>query len=158
MFNDRKYLNLYNLLKYMLKKILVAIDGSPQSSKALDIAIDMAKRFESKLYIVHVIEEQKYMLAINYPPAYPEMVDSLLKNAKELLDEAAKKAMEQGVNAEQLLERGDAASKIIDAADNLCVDMIVMGSRGLRGVTKFLLGSVSERVVKYSKRPVMVIK
>ncbi len=67
--------------------------------------------------------------------------------------------MEQGVNAEQLLERGDAASKIIDAADNLCVDMIVMGSRGgLRGVTKFLLGSVSERVVKYSKRPVMVIK
>ncbi|WP_188596821.1 universal stress protein [Thermocladium modestius] len=142
----------------MLKKILVAIDGSPQSSKALDIAIDMAKRFESKLYIVHVIEEQKYMLAINYPPAYPEMVDSLLKNAKELLDEAAKKAMEQGVNAEQLLERGDAASKIIDAADNLCVDMIVMGSRGLRGVTKFLLGSVSERVVKYSKRPVMVIK
>ncbi len=142
----------------MLKKILVAIDGSPQSSKALGIAIDMARRFESKLYIVHVIEEQKYMLAINYPPAYPEMVDSLLRNARELLDEATKKAVEQGVNTEQLLERGDAASKIIDAADNLGVDMIVMGSRGLRGVTKFLLGSVSERVVKYSKRPVMIIK
>ena len=142
----------------MLKKILVAIDGSPQSLKALDIAIDMARRFESRLYIIHVIEEQKYMLAINYPPAYPEMVDSLLKSAKELLDDATKKAVEQGINAEQLLERGDAASKIIDAADNLGVDMIVMGSRGLRGITKFLLGSVSERVVKYSKRPVMVIK
>ncbi|MGC8596935.1 MAG: universal stress protein [Thermocladium sp.] len=142
----------------MFKKILIAIDGSPQSDKALNIGIDMAKRFNSKLYLVHVIEEQKYILAMNYPPVYPEMMDSLLKNAKDLLDSSVKKASMEGVEAEPILERGDAADKIMSAADRLGVDIIIMGSRGLKGVTRFLLGSVSERIVRYCKRPVLVVK
>lgn len=142
----------------MLKKILIAIDGSPQANKALSIGIDMAKRFESKLYLVHVIEEQKYMMAINYPPVHPEIMDSLLKNAKTLLDDAVAKAKMEGVDSDAVLEHGDAADKIINTANSLGVDLIIMGSRGLKGVTRFLLGSVSDKVVKYCKRPVLVVK
>jgi len=64
----------------------------------------------------------------------------------------------EGVEAEPILERGDAADKIMSAADRLGVDIIIMGSRGLKGVTRFLLGSVSERIVRYCKRPVLVVK
>ncbi len=80
------------------------------------------------------------------------------KQGRDLINKAVEHAKSQGVNAEGLLEVGtDAAETIINVANNLNVDLIVVGSRGLKGLTRFLLGSVSEKVVRYANRPVLVV-
>ncbi len=80
------------------------------------------------------------------------------RGSRDLLNKAVERAKSQGVNAEGLLEVGtDAAETIINVANNLNVDLIVVGSRGLKGLTRFLLGSVSEKVVRYANRPVLVV-
>jgi nucleotide-binding universal stress UspA family protein len=63
-----------------------------------------------------------------------------------------------GVNAETILARGNAADKILETAERLNVDLIVVGSRGLRGLARFLLGSVSEKVARHSNKPVLIVK
>lgn len=142
----------------MFNKILVATDGSPYSDKALDAAIVLAKAFNSTLYIIHVVEEDKVALAASTMPVMANLIEDMVRIGNEILNKAKDKAINAGVKAEVILARGNAADKILETADNLNVDLIVVGSRGLRGLARFLLGSVSEKVVRHSNRPVMVIK
>lgn len=80
------------------------------------------------------------------------------RQGRDLINKAVERARSQGVNAEGLLETGtDAAETIINVANNLNVDLIIVGSRGLKGLTRFLLGSVSEKVVRYANKPVLVV-
>lgn len=144
----------------MFTKILMATDGSPYSDKALDAAITIAKAFKAKLYIIHVVEEDRVAIATSstVPIVVADIVNSMVKAGEEVLRKAKEKAASAGVDAETILERGNAADKIIETADRLGVDLIVVGSRGLRGLARFLLGSVSEKVVRHANRPVLVYK
>ena len=140
-----------------VSKILVGFDGSKAGEKALDYAIGIAKRFGAKLYVLHVIEEGKIAIAPD-SSMYPALIDTMERQGRDLLNKAVERAKSLGVEAEGLLEIGtDAADTIINTANNLNVDLIVVGSRGLKGLTRFLLGSVSEKVVRYANRPVLVV-
>ncbi|WP_054857396.1 universal stress protein [Vulcanisaeta sp. JCM 16159] len=140
-----------------ITKILVGYDGSKAGDKALDYAINIARSFNAKLYIIHVIEEGKITIAPD-SSMYPALIDSMEKQGRDLLNRAVERARNLGVDVEGLLEVGtDAAETIINVANNLNVDLIIVGSRGLRGLTRFLLGSVSEKVVRYANRPVLVV-
>ena len=141
----------------LITKILIGYDGSKAGDKALDYAIGIAKTFNAKLYILHVIEEGRIAIAPD-SSMYPALIDTMEKQGRDLVNKAVERARSQGVNAEGLLEMGtDAAETIINVANNLNVDLIVVGSRGLKGLTRFLLGSVSEKVVRYANRPVLVV-
>ncbi|WP_291766372.1 universal stress protein [Caldivirga sp. UBA161] len=142
----------------MFSKILVATDGSQYSDKALETAIGLAKAFNSSLYIIHVVEEDKVAMAASTMPIMVNVIEDMVKIGNEILNKAKAKASEAGVNAEVILARGNAADKILENADKLNVDLIVVGSRGLRGLARFLLGSVSEKVVRHSGKPVLVVK
>ena len=142
----------------MFSKILVATDGSQYSDKALETAVGLAKAFNSSLYIIHVVEEDKVAMAASTMPIMVNVIEDMVKIGNEILNKAKAKASEAGVNAEVILARGNAADKILENADKLNVDLIVVGSRGLRGLARFLLGSVSEKVVRHSSKPVLVVK
>lgn len=142
----------------MFSKILIATDGSQYSDKALEVAIGLAKAFNSSLYIIHVVEEDKVAMAASTMPIMVNVIEDMVKIGNEILNKAKTKASEAGVNTEVILARGNAADKILENADKLNVDLIVVGSRGLRGLARFLLGSVSEKVVRHSNKPVLVVK
>jgi len=142
----------------MFSKILVATDGSQYSDKAIDVAIGLAKVFNSSLYIIHVVEEDKVAMATSTMPIMVSIIDDMVKVGNEILSKAKAKAASMGVNAETILVRGNAADKILENAEKLNVDLIVVGSRGLRGLARFLLGSVSEKVARHSNKPVLIVK
>jgi len=142
----------------MFSKILVATDGSQYSDKAVDVAIRLAKVFNSSLYIIHVVEEDKVAMATSTMPIMVSIIDDMVKAGNEILSKAKAKAASMGVNAETILARGNAADKILENAEKLNVDLIVVGSRGLRGLARFLLGSVSEKVARHSNKPVLIVK
>ncbi|CCC80681.1 universal stress protein [Thermoproteus tenax] len=141
----------------MFKKILVAYDGSNHAKKALDVAIDLSKKYGAKLYIIEVIDTAT-ILGLSMGPVPAEVIDSIRERAKADLNDAKARAESQGVQAETLMLEGDPAGTIVDQADKLGVDLIVTGSRGLSTIKRVFLGSVSTGIVTHARKPVLVVK
>lgn len=142
-----------------MKKILVPVDGSENSSRALEHAVSLAKNNDATaITILHIIDMP--------PTVYIEsqkLLDQLLANFREessrVLDRYRALAQKHGAKAVNItVMEGDAAKTIVDYAKRGGFDMIVMGSRGLGGVKGLLLGSVSMAVVQTSKMPVLIVK
>ena len=138
----------------------MALDGSEYSSKALNFAIDIAKKYESHLILVHVVTRQIY--AINPPEAGilagTAIVRELETEGKAILERAEEIAKAQGLSAEALLRHGVPAEELLGAAADENVDLIILGSRGLSQVKAFLLGSVSDRVSHHAKCPTLIVR
>jgi len=144
----------------MFSRILVAVDGSPFAEKALTHAIDLSRKYEAKLLIVHVVLRRFYAVTPSEAGVLATTVfvkerESEGKKIIEKSDEIAKKA---GVVYECKLVQGVPADEIVRFAHAEKVNLIVLGSRGLTEVRAFLLGSVSDKVIHHAKCPVLVIK
>lgn len=139
-----------------MKKILVTHDGSKASDKALKKAVEIGTKFESTIMVLSVIPEL-YLT---------ELSDSDRQRISDMLTEETRIAMEKiraslagrSIDTKIILRQGDPAEKILETAKKMKVDLIVTGSHGRHGAKKFLLGSVSSRVVDYSSCPVLVVK
>lgn len=141
-------------------KILVAVDGSSQSSKAVDNAISLAKSQNAHLLGISV-----YTVSYFGPHAITDkmFMDSLnrqIKVHKEYLSQAKTKAERKKVKLETHLIEGESNTglEIIDFAKKHKIDLIVMGSRGLTKFKKLLIGSVASTVVSHAPCPVMIIR
>lgn len=135
----------------MSKIILVPVDGSEQSRKAIEFAADWARNHDHTLHLVHIPE----------PPAGEETMvlggaNVTLYSSREELEAAGRTVLEasEGLAREQGMERvetsvevGDPARKIVAKAEEINADMIVLGSRGLGNWKSLLLGSVSHKVM-----------
>lgn len=137
-----------------MKTILVAFDGSDQSRKAFEFALEIASKFRAKLIAVGVIRLPE--------PAISVEIDALLDNGRSHYAEEfaalEKAAAKQGVLFESQVVVGHPAEQIVRQAEDLHADLIVMGRRGLTRATRWILGSVSERVLRYAHCPVTVVK
>ncbi|MUN28206.1 universal stress protein [Sulfuracidifex metallicus] len=142
----------------MFKSIIVAYDGSEHANKALDIGIDLAKKYGSKLDIVEVIDTAM-LTGMGLAPVPAEVVDQIYGKAKREVEMAKNKAIQAGISnvGGETLE-GDPASSILEYAGKNGADLIVTGSRGLSTLKRIVLGSVSSRIVQESKIPVLVVK
>jgi nucleotide-binding universal stress UspA family protein len=138
----------------MLKTILVAFDGSEQSQKAFDLGLEIAAKFNSKLLVMGIVRLPE--------PAISVEIDAMLDRGKTHFAEEfallGEKAKELNVQFETLVEVGHPAEHVLRYAEDNHADMIVMGRRGLNRATRFILGSVSERVMRYAHCPVTVVK
>jgi len=156
-----KYLNsIYSIRKVMnmFKKILVAYDGSDHAARALDIGIDLAKRYEAKLDIVEVVDTAA-LLGMGVAPIPGEVIQQVYNKAKSDINNAKAKAQNQGVkDVEGVVLEGDPATAILEYAGKNGVDLIVTGSRGLSTFKRIILGSVSTKLVQEAKIPVLVVK
>jgi nucleotide-binding universal stress UspA family protein len=140
-------------------KILLATDGSEEAKLAATTAADLAKRTGSELHVVSVAIEYPYVYDTYYNVGRTEEVERSRQEAQKVLDEEARKVGEaEGTVTKSHLEVGAVDEEIVVLAEEVGADLIVMGSRGLGGIRRALMGSVSDSVVHHAHCPVMVIR
>ena len=140
-----------------MKKILIATDGSPASQEAVEFGVELAEEQDAAVVFVHVVPliDRVPMSSFGVVGALPHQPS---ERDREALEEAEAVAEQRDVRATTKLLHGDTADEIVAYADNLDVDLIVVGSRGHGVLASALLGSVSRGVLSESKRPVAVIR
>lgn len=137
-----------------LRNILVATDGSAYSEKALHEAINLAKACNTKLHVLSVVEVNE-----EYEALAPQLVEKADEEARSFLDAAKNCAEKENVSCDIIVHRGeDPAHFIIEEADKLKADMIVMGKHGRKkGLRKLLIGSITRKVVSHANCKVMIV-
>lgn len=141
----------------MFQRILVAIDGSKSSERALDTAMDMAAVWGSGLDLVYVIETGLFS-SLPLDNTW-EVIYGILRNEGErALSSAKEKADAKGLRVTTHIREGHAGSEILKTAKKVNADLIVVGSHGKSQVDRLLLGSVSSYVVKYSSVTTLVVR
>jgi nucleotide-binding universal stress UspA family protein len=139
----------------MFNKILVPVDGSPNSHKGLKFAIDLAKRYGASITLIHVVERPLYGYM---PEAYVavEDLDQIKKNSEKLLQEKKAEVVKEGLKVEYMITEGNPGKEILKTSEGY--DLIVMGSRGLGLVKSLFLGSVSSEILHQATKPVLIIR
>ena len=148
----------------MYRHIIVAIDNSLTSRKALDEAITLAKVHDARLDIVHAIDEQLVHVfhadGVTTSKAN-ELKHVLISNGEELVDHAVDRARAGGVDAHPrvLYGHGEHADDLIaEALQDSGADLLVIGSHGRRGVRRLLLGSIAENLVRKAGISVLIVR
>jgi universal stress protein A len=138
-----------------LKSILVPIDFSKISQKALEYAVPLAKQFGAKITLLHAIEPPPYSVDLTYVPmgeGFP------IGPMKKELDALAKKTIEPELLKEVLVRVGTAFEVITNVARDCGADLIVITTHGHTGLKHVFMGSTSERVVRHAPCPVFVVR
>lgn len=137
-----------------LKNIFIAFDGSQSSEKALHEAINLAKSCGTKLHIMTVVEVNE-----EYEALAPKLVEKADNEAKTFLDAAKSCAEREKVSCSIIVHRGeDPAHFIVEEAERIKADMIVMGKHGRKkGLRKLFIGSVTAKVISHASCKVMIV-
>lgn len=141
----------------MFRKVLVAIDGSSQSRLALSTAIDVAKVWKAEIHAAYVIEIGLFS-SLPVDNTWEVMYSLLDKEGKEILDDAIAAGAEAGVPLTTHLRQGHAGQELLNLAEEIGADLIVLGSLGKSGIERLLIGSVSSFVVTNSPVTTMVVR
>jgi len=154
----------------MFHNILVAVDGSEPSKKALNYALELAEKLDGKITLIHVYST---VVALGPPvdvispssaltPASAaiatKMTEEVKHRAEQILDEAEQIAKQHGISVEKFLREGDAVKEIVAAAKEGKFNLIVVGHRGLSKLEELVLGTVSEGVSHKVPCPVLIVK
>lgn len=154
----------------LFQKILVPLDGSEHSFKALDVAIQIAKKFGGKLTLVHVysmaavagVMPEPSMATAGVPvmtaPDVSRLVEAARKVGSRILEDGEQRVKAAKVEVNKLLEEGHTVQEIIRVAKEGNFELIVMGARGISHIREMLLGSVSDGVMHHVACPVLVVK
>lgn len=149
-----------------MKKILVAVDGSSISKKAVEQAVSLAKMYNADITLISVIEVENDVtyteLGIVMSGEYVGVRDTLVKIKKEsitkMLDDIVEKIDCTGIKVDKLVKDGSAHPEIVGAAENGKYDLIVMGHRGMNPIKRFFMGSVAKRTVEDAPCSVFIVK
>ena len=149
----------------VFSKVLVAYDGSDPSKRALDHAAKMAAMFEGELIILTVVPKVSVPVYSNAELGAQAMdIASLQERMRENYGQSIKKAEEEihslypHLKVDTIITEGRPASIIVSEADKQGVSLIVMGSRGLGGITGWILGSTSRQVVDLCTKAILIVK
>lgn len=132
------------------KRILCPVDFDRNSIAALDLALKLAERERACITILHVAPISMVPPSVDFPPGWRETA-----NAR--LEKIARERFDAAVPYQTLVRTGDAASEIIKAEEELDADLIIMATHGRGGLPRFLLGSVTESVMRRSARPLLMV-
>lgn len=141
----------------MYNTILVALDGSEYSDKALVTACKLSELYQAKLHIVHVCNYMQSVImaegALMLPQEEYEQAD------RELLERLVERSVELGcTSVEPHFEHGSPGNRIVDVAEEIGADLIILGAKGHGNLTGLVLGSVSHRVCNTAKCSCMVVR
>jgi nucleotide-binding universal stress UspA family protein len=146
------------LASLKIKYILVPIDFSAPSKKALDYAVPFAEQFGAKLTLLHVVEP---VATPDFANSFPLMMenDKLMAACKAQLQSLVKvQVIDPKLVEKTLVRQGRAFHEIADAARTLKMDLIIISTHGYTGLKHALLGSTAERVVRHAPCPVLVVR
>jgi nucleotide-binding universal stress UspA family protein len=137
----------------MFGKVLVGYDGSKQAEKAFETGLEIAAKFGAKLLAISIVRPPE--------PAAEGELTAVIDDAKEHFEEAFSKlrakAASRRVALETEIDVGHPAEQLVLAAERCRADLIVMGRRGKSTFKRWMLGSISERVLRYAHCPVLVV-
>lgn len=138
----------------MYDRILLPTDGSDAGNRAVEQAVGLARETGADLHVLFVVEDIPYA---------PEMMDDTVEEqlreiGEETLEAIRARADEAGVTVAEAIEEGAPHTAILEYADDEDVDVIVMGTHGRSGLDRYLLGSVTERVVRTADVPVLTVR
>lgn len=145
----------------MIEKILAAVDGSEPSLHALNQAVELAAKWDAELIIVSVVPPISPLVYMGPAPMYIEQYNKAATESHEKVLKESKAKINKihpDISVETLLEHGRPADVIVETARKEDVDLIIMGSRGMGGITGFILGSTSRSVVHSCTKPILIIK
>jgi nucleotide-binding universal stress UspA family protein len=139
-------------------KVLIGIDDSKFSQDVIQAVVTQFRPENTGVLVLHVLEP----ISLGAPPemaqGYAPELEEQKKPAHELVEQCAKKLREAGFEASTAVEIGNVRACILDTAKECHADLIVIGSRGRRGIENFLLGSVAESVARNAKCSVEIVR
>ncbi|WP_299425548.1 universal stress protein [uncultured Meiothermus sp.] len=142
----------------MYSRILIPTDGSGPSEAAVKVGLELARSLQAKVTLLYVVEPvvARILIGPETVPYYPELKRDLVAAGKQALERAEDFAQYLGVTVETELQLGSASQVILETANQH--DLVVMGTHGRSGLDRFLLGSVTQKVLQRSPRPVLVVR
>lgn len=146
-----------------MKRILSPVDGSKNSDLAVKESGILAKKFKANLTLLHVAHTET-SFSKQYSDEYADesnvsyMSEIDKKEAEDILKQSLETLKPRGVKPKTAIRMGEPATEILEFATENDIDYIVMGSRGLSGIKKFLMGSISTRVMEHSDCSVLIVK
>ncbi len=143
-----------------MKKILVPVDGTDSCSKALDYAKDLAEKFDSEILIFNSQEISPSFVWLNDPVIINNTEYDPEKIAHDIVEQTSELLRKKNPNLKIHLKTslGDPAHAILDIAESEECDLILMSTHGMKAVRRFLLGSVTNKVVHHAHIPVLVVR
>jgi len=142
----------------MNKRVLLPVDKSSHARRACDLAVELFP--DSTLVLLHVIDpaEASFSAEAAVPNIPKGWYEQEKERAEHHFDEITDHVADSGIETERLIEVGKPAQTIVDTIEEADIDHVVMGSHGRKGVSRLLLGSVAETVVRRSPVPVTVAR
>lgn len=137
-------------------RIMVAVDGSEAAKRAAQMAVDLASKTGDELVLCHVCVPIVYPAETAWVRS-PEIDAAQREQGQALVTKLASELSQKGVQPRALVLEGPAAESLLERAEADNVSMLVVGSRGRNALARVLLGSVADRLVHLSKRPVLVV-
>ncbi|MFO1499475.1 MAG: universal stress protein [Verrucomicrobiota bacterium] len=139
-----------------LKRILVPVDFSECSDKALRYAQKFAEQFGSQIVLLHVIQPMVYPSEFGYPPPVVDTIDETMR--EKVVSRLSTLASGISAATEALVRMGQPYHEITTAAEELDVDLIIIPTHGRTGLKHVVLGSTAERVVRHAPCPVLTVR
>lgn len=140
-----------------IRNILVATDFTETSNRALDYAIEVARRFDAAVTLMHAYEIPVFGFPDGAMIATVDVASRIATAAQQALLDAAEARKARGVRIDTLLREGIAWEEVNHVADDIGADLIVIGTHGRRGLARALLGSVAENIIRTATRPVLTL-
>ena len=141
----------------MFTKILVPVDGSDNSYKALEAALVLSEKLGSNISVVNVME-QVPITHIESEKLLSELLEAYKKENQEILSKCSDIAHQKGITIKTVLLQGNPAPVILDYSKKGNFDLVIMGSRGMGKFKELILGSVSSKIVHHSPCAIMIIR
>jgi nucleotide-binding universal stress UspA family protein len=139
--------------------ILLATDGSEEAQLASTTAADLAEKTNLELHVLTVGPDYPLYELPEHPAEFEDVLRENRREAKEVLEQQAKRIEESGVSVKEThLREGRADEEIVEVAEEIGAGLIVMGSRGYGRLRRALLGSVSDAVVRHAHCPVTIVR
>lgn len=142
----------------MFQKVLLATDGSGHSMKAADYALQLAKSNNAQVEIVYVNTALKTYSWSDMGEQWSDWKNQLMNEGKEILEQTTRKFKEADISYTSKVMIGDPADVILDVAKRKEIKLIVIGAQGKSALSRFLLGSISNKVVAHAPCPVLVVR
>ena len=141
-----------------LQKILFPSELREYSLKLLPYVVAMSEKFNSTIYLLHVIEDISKWGGFYLPHISLDVYQNeAMKTAEKFMDKVCRQQMQGCPNFERRILAGDPAAEILKTIDSESIDLVIMGTHGYKGLEHAIFGSVAEKVLKKSPVPVMVI-
>ncbi|WP_135827894.1 universal stress protein [Halorussus halobius] len=138
----------------MFEEILLPVDGSEGTDEAVAHALDVAERFDATASVVHVADTNRDSVTV----VGTEVVDALEREGEEIVESTAETARRRGVDVRTEVVQGDPASAIAEYAAERGMDLVAMPTHGRSTIGEYVLGSVTERVVRLAEVPVLTVR